>query len=83
MTTAYKIRTAGDSLVLDAPEPPTPAEIADMRERAEEQIQQEAVAEDVTIAYLIRERDATDTGERMTVEELAVSLGYDPADFAQ
>ena len=40
-----------------------------------------AAADDIAIVYQVRERDASDIGERVTVEEFAESFGFNPADL--
>lgn len=37
--------------------------------------------DDLAIAEQVRQRDKTDTGERITLAELARSQGFDPAEF--
>lgn len=37
--------------------------------------------DDLSIAREVRKRDRSDTGERMTLDELIRAQGYDPADF--
>lgn len=59
---------ASSQFVASATSPVTAEEEAELRAKAHEQ------AEDTEIAQIVRDRDATDTGERMSVDELAVAV---------
>lgn len=41
----------------------------------------ENLIDDLRIAEVIRERAATDTGERLSLDEVIRDLGYDPDEF--